>query len=257
MPRRGFTLVELLVVIAIIALLIGLLLPTLSRAKSSALFLACQTNLRSIGQATHAFALDHDNRKPPSAYRYESPTNGVIEWPNYPVTPNTRVANNPVGLGILVDQNYLVFASLQDPGRNMAIDREIDEDKWRNEFRAGSSYLYFYRESPSRPRNPFFDNPGGDPTAFYTLDRAASMSQYAMVGDVNLEDAVGFEGGFEAGQPWVSHPEEGLSNFLFLDASVGSLENEGTAIPGSANYAERLVNLLAWFDRGHKLYAGQ
>src|SRR2546421_7366539 len=45
---NGFTLVELLVVIATIALLIGLLIPVLGRAKEAARAAACQANLRSI-----------------------------------------------------------------------------------------------------------------------------------------------------------------------------------------------------------------
>jgi prepilin-type N-terminal cleavage/methylation domain-containing protein len=54
--RRAFTLVELLVVIGIIAVLMGLLLPSLSRAREAARRTKCLANLRTLGQAMNMYA---------------------------------------------------------------------------------------------------------------------------------------------------------------------------------------------------------
>lgn len=58
-PRRGFTLVEALVVISIIALLIGLLLPALARARRSAWATTAQVNIRQLQMAHLAYTNDH------------------------------------------------------------------------------------------------------------------------------------------------------------------------------------------------------
>jgi prepilin-type N-terminal cleavage/methylation domain-containing protein/prepilin-type processing-associated H-X9-DG protein len=60
----GFTLIELLVVIAIIALLMGILVPALSKARKQAWSVSCGSNLRQVGVAANVFAQDHDNRIP-------------------------------------------------------------------------------------------------------------------------------------------------------------------------------------------------
>jgi prepilin-type N-terminal cleavage/methylation domain-containing protein/prepilin-type processing-associated H-X9-DG protein len=65
-PRHGFTLIELLVVISIIALLIAVLLPALQKARTSARAIACLSNHRQLGIATHAYLVDNDGWLPPS-----------------------------------------------------------------------------------------------------------------------------------------------------------------------------------------------
>jgi prepilin-type N-terminal cleavage/methylation domain-containing protein/prepilin-type processing-associated H-X9-DG protein len=59
---RAFTLIELLVVIAIIAILVAILLPTLSRSQESARRIKCVGNLRQLGIAAQLYWNDNDGR---------------------------------------------------------------------------------------------------------------------------------------------------------------------------------------------------
>ena len=89
---RGFTLVELLVVIGIIAILVGILLPTLASARQSAKNVECLSNLRQIGMACVMYMQFNKGICPP--VRVESTADAG--W-----TPGGFWAN------FLVEQNYV------------------------------------------------------------------------------------------------------------------------------------------------------
>ncbi|HEV8606213.1 MAG TPA: type II secretion system protein, partial [Tepidisphaeraceae bacterium] len=78
--RGGFTLVELLIVIGLIALLLSLLLPTVSAARKQAQRLQCASNLRSIGQVMFAYSADNRGLAPRDYLYEEQYLAGHIFW---------------------------------------------------------------------------------------------------------------------------------------------------------------------------------
>jgi prepilin-type N-terminal cleavage/methylation domain-containing protein len=110
---KGFTLVELLVVIGIIALLISILLPSLSRARETANRVKCGSNLRQIGQAMMLYANENQGAYPRTYYKSGGvapalimDTTGAKNVTNPFAPPGTK---SPVGDNNLPASIYLLL----------------------------------------------------------------------------------------------------------------------------------------------------
>jgi len=82
--ESGFTLIELLVVIAIIAVLAGLLLPALARAKGTAKKSACISNMRQLGLSWRMYLDDNNSRFPDRRDLKDSLPGGYKPWTSWP-----------------------------------------------------------------------------------------------------------------------------------------------------------------------------
>ncbi len=113
----AFTLIELLVVIAIVAILAGMLLPALSKAKAQAVATSCLNNLKQIGIASALYADDHEDALPRTAHEDASWVGmlqpyaaGTILWRCPADTNQTRLYTYAVN-------DFLTPPDLDNPGK--------------------------------------------------------------------------------------------------------------------------------------------
>jgi len=238
--HRAFTLIELLVVISIIALLIGILLPALGRARDTATTTVCASNLRQMGIATHTFANENKNKiwpartwlKVPSdeeagedplnvenweegiMVEYIGSANDVFECPkNQRSSPlgndvSELYRNNP---DIQTDSDYSLIRGLQ--GADITTKRKLAYLDRANKWHEGSAPLFFQMDDWDQSLTLF------DRTPLFVEESSWFFNTTPNTGGIYYAD------GDWAYNDQLTSRHQGASNMLLMDTSVVRFES--------------------------------
>jgi prepilin-type N-terminal cleavage/methylation domain-containing protein/prepilin-type processing-associated H-X9-DG protein len=250
--HQGFTLIELLVVIAIIAILAGMLLPALSKAKDKAKGILCMNNTKQLMLACHMYLGDNEDKFPASCHgsgvAQGSWVTGWLDWGNRQDNTNVQY---------LLDPQYSVLASYFSNAKNIF---KCPSDNKLSAAQRRLGWSERVRSISGNIRVGVCRNNAGGAAAWASRDYATEVEKmsglnnpgpsetwvYADEHPDSINDAGCFTPELERGNPWVDTPanyHNGAGGLAFADGH--SEVHKWTASNSQQNNPVRVASFTA------------